>query len=93
MTRRRATRAPRVGGACTTTGGTTQAYEYDSAGRLIGPTCDSRRRVTSLGAGFAGGKVLTAGYFADDIVASQTQNGVSNTSSGFVVSSLVRVET
>jgi RHS repeat-associated protein len=68
-----------VGGLCTTTGGTTQSYTYDEADRLIGPTYDAFGRITSLPAEFAGGKALTTEYFANDMVAKQTQNGVSNT--------------
>ncbi len=71
---------PGVGGVCTTTGGTTQEYKYDNADRLEGPTYDAWGRITSLPAEFAGGtKPLTTEYFANDMVAQQTQNGVTNT--------------
>ena len=73
------TRPPGLKGACTTTGGTTQKYEYDNADRLIGPTYDGVGRITSLPTEFAGGKALTTRYFANSMVASQTQNGVTNT--------------
>jgi RHS repeat-associated protein len=73
------TRSPGVGGACATSGGTTQKYEYDEADRLIGPTYDAWGRIISLPAEFAGGKALTTEYFANDMVATQTQNGVTNT--------------
>jgi len=73
------TRPPGVGGACPTSGGTTQSYNYDEADRLIGPTYDAWGRITSLPAEFAGGKALTTGYFANNMVANQTQNGVTNT--------------
>jgi RHS repeat-associated protein len=73
------TRSPGVKGACATTGGTVQKYEYDNADRLIGPTYDAMGRITALPAEFAGGKALETGYFANDMVASQTQNGVTNT--------------
>jgi RHS repeat-associated protein len=75
----KATRSPGIGGACATTGGTTQAYTYDTADRLIGPTYDAWGRITGLPAEFAGGKSLTTEYFANNMVAKQTQNGVSNT--------------
>jgi RHS repeat-associated protein len=71
------------GAACSTSGGTTQKYEYDNADRLVGPTYDSFGRITSLPAEFAGGKAsekpLETRYFANNMVAKQTQNGVSNT--------------
>jgi RHS repeat-associated protein len=67
------------GAACPSSGGTTQKYEYDNADRLIGPTYDAFGRIESLPAEFAGGKALTTEYFANNMVAKQTQNGVSNT--------------
>jgi RHS repeat-associated protein len=73
------TREPGVGGVCAASGGTTQKYEYDAADRLLGPTYDPWGRITSLPAEFAGGKALTTEYFANDMVASQSQNGVTNT--------------
>jgi RHS repeat-associated protein len=74
----RTTRSPGIGGVCSESGGTTQSYEYDSADRLKGPTYDSWGRITSLPAEFAGGKTLTTGYFSNDMVAVQSQGGVSN---------------
>jgi RHS repeat-associated protein len=71
-------RSPGVGGVCAESGGTTQSYEYDGADRLKGPTYDSWGRITSLPAEFAGGKALTTGYFSNDMVAVQSQGGVSN---------------
>lgn len=44
-----------------------------------GLTYDSFGRITSLSAADAGGKTLTTSYFANDMVASQSQNGVTNT--------------
>ena len=71
------------GAACPSSGGNTQGYTYDNADRLIGPTYDAFGRITSLPAEFAGGKAgekpLETQYFANDMVAKQTQNGVSNT--------------
>jgi RHS repeat-associated protein len=76
------TRSPGAGGACdTTSAGTTQNYSYDAADRLLGTglTYDNYGRITALPAGFAGGKALTSSYFSNDMVATQTQNGVTNT--------------
>jgi RHS repeat-associated protein len=44
-----------------------------------GLTYDNFGRITSLPATYAGGKTLTTSYFANDMVASQSQNGVTNT--------------
>jgi RHS repeat-associated protein len=75
------TRSPGIGGICQSSGGTTQKYEYDAADRLMGSgiTYDSFGRITSLPGTYAGGKTLTTSYFATDMVASQSQNGVTNT--------------
>jgi RHS repeat-associated protein len=72
------TRSPGIGGVCASSGGTTQNYEYDAADRLTGPTYDSFGRITSLAATYAGGNTLTTSYFANDMVAGQSQNGVTN---------------
>lgn len=72
-------RSPGVGGVCNWSGGTPQTYKYDAADRLEGPTYDSWGRITSLPAEFAGGKALTTKYFSTDMVAEQTQNGITNT--------------
>jgi RHS repeat-associated protein len=73
------TRASGIGGVCSGSGGTTQSYEYDGADRLKGPTYDSWGRITNLPGVYAGGKTLTTGYFSNDMVASQSQNGITNT--------------
>jgi RHS repeat-associated protein len=75
------TRSPGVGGACANSGGSAQSYEYDAADRIMGNglAYDSFGRVTNLPGAYAGGNTLTTGYFADDMVASQSQNGVTNT--------------
>jgi RHS repeat-associated protein len=72
---------PGVGGACVSSGGTTQSYSYDSADRLLDDfiSYDPFGRITWLPGKFAGGKKLTTTYFANDMVESQTQNGVTNT--------------
>lgn len=75
------TRSPEVGGACAGSGGTTQEYSYDAADRLLGSelTYDSFGRITSLPGTYAGGKTLTTSYFSNDMVQSQSQNGITNT--------------
>lgn len=73
------TRSPGIGGVCSETGSTPQEYKYDAADRLEGPTYDSWGRITNLSAEYAGGKALTTSYFSNDMVATQSQNGVSNT--------------
>jgi RHS repeat-associated protein len=71
------------GGACETKStGTSQEYKYDAADRLTGPeavTYDSFGRITKLPAKFAGGSTLETTYFYNGMVASQTQNGLTNT--------------
>lgn len=75
------TTTPGLAGACSSSGGTTQKYSYDSADRLLGEglTYDSFGRITNLPAAFAGGKSLSTTYFSNDMVATQSQNGVTNT--------------
>jgi hypothetical protein len=72
---------PGLGSTCILSGGTNQKYSYDTADRLLGEglTYDSQGRITNLPAGLAGGKALSTSYFANDMVATQTQNGVTNT--------------
>jgi RHS repeat-associated protein len=74
------TTIPDVAGACSNSGGTARTYNYDSADRLLatGLTYDDFGRITSLPGEFAGGKTLTTSYFSNDMVASQTQDGVTN---------------
>jgi RHS repeat-associated protein len=77
------TRAPGIGGACdTTSAGTTQAYNYDAGDRLLatGLSYDDYGRITSLPGAYAGeGKALTTSYFSNDMVAIQSQGGITNT--------------
>jgi len=75
------TREPGGGGACAESGGTTKKYEYDGADRLIDESIvyDDFGRTTTLPASYAGGKTLTTEYFSTDMVALQTQDGVTNT--------------
>ena len=79
--RKKLTTFPGVGGVCSSSGGTAQNYSYDSADRLLGEglTYDSYGRITNLPAEFAGGKALSTTYFSNDMVATQSQNGVTNT--------------
>jgi len=74
------TRAPGVGGVCSESGGTLQAFSYDDADRLFvpGTIYDLFGRVTTLPASAAGGSNLQTSYFSTGMVASQTQGGVTN---------------
>jgi RHS repeat-associated protein len=77
------TRAPGLGGACdTTSAGAVQSYSYDAGDRLLGTglTYDNFGRITSLPASYAGGSgALTTEYFSNNMVAIQSQGGVTNT--------------
>jgi RHS repeat-associated protein len=77
------TRAPGVGGVCDTKStGTSQEYKYDAADRLIGPetvTYDSFGRITKLPAKFAGGSTLETTFYSNEMVATQSQGGLTNT--------------
>lgn len=74
------TRGPGMGGACSTSGGTTQSYVYDAADRLqaSGLAYDDFGRITNLPGAYAGGGTLATSYFANDLVRSQTQDGLTN---------------
>jgi len=71
------------GGACETKStGTSQEYKYDEDDRLIGPeavTYDSFGRITKLPAKFAGGSTLETTFYSNDMLASQSQAGLTNT--------------
>jgi RHS repeat-associated protein len=76
------TRSPGIGGACdTSSAGSLQAYSYDAGDRLIGTgiSYDNFGRITNLPGAYAGGGALTTDYFSNDMVASQTQGGITNT--------------
>lgn len=77
------TRAPGIGGACDTkSSGSSQEYEYDKADRLIGPETinyDSFGRITKLPSKWAGGNVLETIFYSNEMVASQSQGGLTNT--------------
>ena len=71
-----------MGGTCNTgTDPTPDTYEYDGADRLKGGgiVYDDFGRVENLPGAFAGGSTLTTSYFSTEMVASQTQAGVTNT--------------
>jgi RHS repeat-associated protein len=74
-------RPPAIGGFCTLSGGTSQSYSYDGADRLeaAGLTYDAFGRITSLPSSYAGGGTLVTSYFSNDMIASQSQGGVTNT--------------
>lgn len=75
------TRQPGVGGVCSSSGGSTQTYGYDGADRLEGAglAYDAFGRITTLPSAFAGGGTLVTSYFSNDMIASQSQGGVTNT--------------
>ncbi len=74
------TREPGTGGACAESGGTKQSYSYDAADRLTGEgiTYDSFGRITSLSGKYAGGSTLASSFYSNDMLASQSQNGLTN---------------
>ena len=76
------TRAPGIGGVCDTSSkGTEQIYKYDAGDRLETPSSivyDNFGRITSLPAEDAGGSTLTTSYYSNNMVASQSQGGISN---------------
>lgn len=74
------TREPGIGGACSSSGGTPQNYEYDGADRLMGSgiTYDPWGRIESLPGTYAGGFTLTTHYFSSNMIATQSQGGVTN---------------
>ena len=75
------TRAPKEGGACDTSSeGSVQSYKYDAADRLIGSeiSYDDFGRITSLPGSYAGGGTLSTTFYANDLIAIQSQGGVTN---------------
>lgn len=70
-----------LGSGCGTGATIEKGYKYDKADRLIDPgvVYDNFGRITKLPSSDAGGKELTTGYFSTDMIATQTQNGVTNT--------------
>jgi RHS repeat-associated protein len=74
------TRAPEIGGACAASGGTKQSYTYDAADRLTDAEIkyDSFGRITSLPGKYAGGSKLETSFYSNEMVASQSQGGLTN---------------
>jgi RHS repeat-associated protein len=72
--------ASTMGSGCGTGSSTEKKYSYDKADHLIdsGTVYDSFGRITKLPGTDAGGKELTTSYFSTDMVASQSQAGVTN---------------
>jgi len=79
---------PAGDGSCPTalSGGSTTSHSYDTADRLLpanadtGITYDTFGRITTLpAADVSGGAALTADYYANDLVHSQTQAGTTRT--------------
>ena len=68
------------GGVCDTSSeGTSQSYKYDAGDRLEGEvTYDSFGRITKLPGKYAGGGTLETNFFTNNMVATQTQSGVTN---------------
>jgi len=76
------TREPGEGGACDTESeGSKQTYSYDAADRLTDEAIvyDDFGRITALPGEYAGGGTLTTSYYSNEMVASQSQDGVTNT--------------
>lgn len=73
--------ASTMGSGCGTGSSTEQKYSYDKADHLLGTglVYDSFGRITKLPAADAGGQELTTGYFSTNMVASQSQGGITNT--------------
>jgi tripartite motif-containing protein 71 len=71
------TREPNSKGECATEGGLVEQHSYDSADRLMdgGASYRVSGNTTALPAADAGGYGLTSTYYADNQLASQTQNG------------------
>lgn len=74
------TLASAVEGGCGTGSSSEKKYSYDKADHLIdsGVVYDSFDRITKLPASDAGGKELITNYFGTDMVASQSQGGITN---------------
>ncbi len=74
------TRAPGIAGVCQTEGGTAEGHNYDEGNRLAdaGMSYDGLGNVTKLPAADAEGHELTSSFYVDNAVATQSQNGVTN---------------
>jgi RHS repeat-associated protein len=73
-------RAPEANGSCKTSGGSVTSYSYDAADRLSGEEIayDSFGRITGLPGKYAGGSTLETIFYSNEMVASQSQGGVTN---------------
>jgi hypothetical protein len=73
-------REPNSKHECATEGGTTEKHSYDEANRLTdeGVEYDPFANITKLPAADAEGHEITTSYYADNAVASQSQNGTTN---------------
>lgn len=72
---------PKAGGACATEStSSSQSYSYDAADRLTdeGIKYDSFGRIESLPAKDAGGSTLTTTFYSNEMIATQSQNGLTN---------------
>jgi RHS repeat-associated protein len=75
------TRQPGIGGVCdTSSAGSTKTYSYDKGDRLLGSGIlyDNYGRITSLPIAYSGSGGLTSTYYTNDLVKSQTQDGITN---------------
>lgn len=74
------TRAPGSKGECLTEGGTVENHTYDEANRMTdtGIEYDALGNIKKLPASDAEGHELTTTFYVSNAVASQTQNGVTN---------------
>jgi RHS repeat-associated protein len=76
------TRTPGIGGVCdTNSAGTSKSYSYDAADRLLGTgmAYDGFGRITSLPSAYSGGGALISTYYSNDLIKSQSQDGITNT--------------
>jgi YD repeat-containing protein len=72
-------RAPEPNNSCKTSGGSVTSYSYDAADRLTGElSYDSFGRITSLPGKYAGGSTLETTFYSNEMIASQSQGGVTN---------------
>lgn len=73
-------RAPETNGTCKTTGGTVTSYSYDAADRLTGTEIayDGFERISNLSGKYAGGSALATTFYSNEMVATQSQGGVTN---------------
>lgn len=75
------TREPLEGKCDTSSKGKIQPYSYDAGDRLTGPEpviYDSFGRITSLPGAYAGGGTLATTFYSNDMVATQSQGGLTN---------------